>query len=155
MIIIGNLVEVFMEVKFYSIGSIDEKLLKFAVISTRYEDKWLLVRHKERSTWEIPGGHREEVESIYEAATRELFEETGAKEFDIEEVCEYSVTIENNTSYGRLFFAKVKELGELPHLEIAEIKLFEELPDNLTYPDIMPYLQQEIIRVRSLNEDRS
>ena len=38
--------------------------------------------HKERDTWESPGGHIDEGETPLEAAERELYEETGAIDFD-------------------------------------------------------------------------
>lgn len=66
------------KVSFKELGSIEDSKLKFVAIVTRYKDKWLYVKHKERTTWEIPGGHREENESISYAASRELFEEAGA-----------------------------------------------------------------------------
>jgi len=37
-------------------------------------------------------------------------------------------------SYGRLFFSEVTEIGALPMSEIIEVKLFDGLPENLTYP---------------------
>ena len=36
-----------------------DELMKFAVIMTRHNNQWLYCRHKERDTYEIPGGHRE------------------------------------------------------------------------------------------------
>ena len=41
------------------------------------------MRHKDRSTFEIPGGHIEDGEDYISCAKRELYEETGAKEFDL------------------------------------------------------------------------
>jgi 8-oxo-dGTP diphosphatase len=35
---------------------------------TKFNGQWLYVRHKERQTWEIPGGHREENENINDTA---------------------------------------------------------------------------------------
>ena len=46
-----------MEVKFYE--NINDELLKFAVIIAKHQDKWVFCKHKERDTYEIPGGHRE------------------------------------------------------------------------------------------------
>ncbi len=93
-----------MKIDFYNIGEIDDRNLKFAVIVSKFQDKWVFVRHRDRDTWEIPGGHRENGENIDETAKRELFEETGAEDFQIEPVCDYSVTRDSITTYGRLFF---------------------------------------------------
>ena len=42
------------EVKFYD--EIDDRLLKFAVILSKTEGKWVFCKHKERETYEVPGG---------------------------------------------------------------------------------------------------
>ena len=51
------------EVKFYD--SIDDKLLKFAVIISKTNGKWIFCKHRERDTYEVPGGHRESGEDIF------------------------------------------------------------------------------------------
>ncbi len=140
-----------LEVSFYKIGAIEDIQLKFAVIMARYKEKWIFVRHKKRSTWEIPGGHREENEDIHHTASRELIEETGAKLFSIVPIGIYSVDDGESESFGQLFYAEVESLEELPDFEIGEIKLFERMPEHLTYPLIQPYLFKwgEIIRLKS------
>lgn len=121
--------------------------LKFAVIAARMDGKWLLCRHKERATWEFPGGHREEGENIHDTARRELWEETGAHDFQLEPVSAYAVDTDGETSYGALFFAQVRELGERPaQFEIGENRLFDALPGELTYPEIIPALMDYIQR---------
>jgi 8-oxo-dGTP diphosphatase len=51
------------------------------------------------------------------------------------------VTKNEKTGYGRLYFAEVFELGPIPDIsEIAEITLSDNLPGNLTHPDIQPHL---------------
>ena len=135
-----------MEVKFYETGEVDDALLKFAVIVSRCRGKWIFCKHQERDTWEVPGGHREGNENILDTAKRELFEETGAKAFDLRPVCVYSVEA-GSESYGLLCFAEITELGELPGFEIEKIEFFAETPGNLTYPLIQPKLMERIERV--------
>ncbi|MDE7279093.1 MAG: NUDIX domain-containing protein, partial [Oscillospiraceae bacterium] len=83
-----------MKVKFYDTVSND--LLKFAVIIAKHNGKLVFCKHRQRDTLEIPGGHRENGENISDTARRELYEETGALDFNIKPVCVYSVTYENN-----------------------------------------------------------
>lgn len=45
------------DVKFYD--DVDDALLKFAVIISKAKGKWVFCKHKERDTYEVPGGHRE------------------------------------------------------------------------------------------------
>ena len=59
------------KVNFYD--SIDDSMLKFAVIIAKHNGKWVFCKHRERSTWEVPGGHREQGEDILETAKRELY----------------------------------------------------------------------------------
>jgi 8-oxo-dGTP diphosphatase len=129
-----------MKVSSYNIDNIEDSKFKFAVIAARYSGKWVFVRHKERTTWEIPGGHREEGENIKATAARELMEETGAKDFELYPVCIYSVDRDGVESFGQLFYADVRVLGVLPDLEIGEVQLFDDMPNNLTYPLIQPFL---------------
>ena len=42
-----------LEVKFYD--SVDDSLLKFAVIVSQSNGKWVFCKHKERDTYEVPG----------------------------------------------------------------------------------------------------
>lgn len=44
-----------MEVKFYD--TVNDELLKFAVIISQSNGKWVFCKHKERDTYEVPGGH--------------------------------------------------------------------------------------------------
>ena len=136
-----------MRVKFYNIA--DDEKLKFAVIVARSGGRWVFCRHKERSTLEIPGGHREPGETVAQTAERELREETGAEKFTLKRV--YSVTGRNRVNskgaetFGVLYFAEITSFGELKS-EIAEIVLLEELPERWTYPEIQPALIAEAKR---------
>ena len=119
---------------------INERLsLRYSVVVAKYGDKWVFCRHKDRNTYEIPGGHIEEGETPYDAARRELYEETGITDADIIPVCIYRV----NDS-GMLFYAKASKLGQLPDSEMAEVILTDNLPKELTYPMIQPYLFERV-----------
>ena len=134
------------KVNFHKFDDIDDSLLKFAVIVSRYNKKWLFCKHKDRNTWEIPGGHREKGEAILETAKRELYEETGAKTFSIKPVCVYAVKKKTKiASYGMLFFSDITELAGLPNMEIECIDFFEQIPQELTYPMIQPKLMEHIL----------
>ena len=132
-----------LEVKFYE--QVDDELLKFAVILSRTQGKWVFCKHRERTTYEIPGGHREPGETIRETAERELKEETGAVEFDMKTVGVYSVKTEENETFGMLFAAEIF-LFEDNHSEIESILITEDLVEQWTYPLIQPRLLEEAIR---------
>jgi 8-oxo-dGTP diphosphatase len=129
------------EVTFYDPQFVPDTFLTYSVISSRYIDKWIFVRHQKRQTFEIAGGHIEQGESSLEAAGRELMEETGAMSFTLECIATYSVKKDGETGWGRLYFAEVQELGPIPDIsEIAEIIFLDTIPENPTHPDIQPHL---------------
>lgn len=139
-----------MTVNFYE--TVEDERLRFAVILARHQGKWVFCKHRERSTYEFPGGHREKNESIAETARRELREETGALTFDLAPVCVYSVVGKNRVNetgeetFGMLYTADIHSFeGEL-HSEMEGVYLFDELPADWTYPLIQPLLLEEYLR---------
>lgn len=137
-----------LEVNFYD--EVADELLEFAVIIARTDGKWVFCKHKERDTYEVPGGHREIGETILETAKRELREETGAIDFQIKPICVYSVKgktkinkNDNDISYGKLFYADIISFEQELHSEIEKIRITEQLSDNWTYPLIQPKLMEE------------
>ena len=127
-----------LEIKFYE--EIEDKPLEFAIIVSKYKGKWVYCKHRERDTYEVPGGHREEGEDIIETAKRELYEETGARKFKLTRIGMYSVTEKGKERFGMLFFAEVYTFEHELHSEIENISLFDDFPENWTYPDIQPFL---------------
>ena len=109
----------------------------------------MFCKHRERDTYEIPGGHREPGEAIDDTAVRELQEETGAKDFIIKPVCVYSVTGKNRVNdtgeemYGMLYSADISGFEKELHSEMEKVCLFDELPEAWTYPLIQPKLIRE------------
>lgn len=133
------------QVHFCKLSEIPETLLRYVVILARYGNRWVMCKHKRRSTWEIPGGHIEEGEVASEAALRELKEETGALDAEVVPVTVYCVTINDIVTYGMVFWAEIREISALaPESEIGEIGLFDRLPSDLTYPDIQPLLYEHV-----------
>lgn len=129
-----------MKTKIFPVGELKE--YKYVVILSQYEGKILLSRHKDRETWETQGGHIEAGEIPIDAAKRELYEESGAVKYYIAPICDYWAGSDDETSgaNGMVFKATIHEFGELPDSEMAEVKQFDKLPENLTYPAITPVL---------------
>ena len=135
------------EVNFYD--EVDDSLLEFAVIISKSNGKWVFCKHKERDTFEVPGGHRETGEKIEDTAVRELKEETGAVDFNIKPVCVYPVKgktrVNENAakeSFGMLYAAEIFSFEEI-HSEIEKIVLSDDLIRQWTYPLIQPKLISE------------
>lgn len=115
---------------------------KYVVVLSCWQGRILLSRHRERTTWETQGGHIEPGETPLEAAKRELYEESGALKYAICPLCDYRAW-DDETGHGAngvVFEARIDELGPMPESEMAETRLFDALPDNLTYPEISPVL---------------
>jgi 8-oxo-dGTP diphosphatase len=139
-----------MKCSVYGFGKL--KNYKYVVTFARYKNKWIICKHKNRDTWETSGGHIEKGETSFEAAKRELYEETGSINFEIKPVCDYWACdepheTENITwANGQVFLAEVKEIGKIPeNSEMECIDFFNEFPQNLTYPDITYELLPQII----------
>lgn len=138
------------KVKFYD--TVDDSLLRFAVILSKHQGKWVFCKHRERNTYEVPGGHREEGETILDAAKRELREETGAVDFSIKPICVYSVKGKNRINedvetetFGMLYAADIFSFEEI-HSEIETIIFTDTLVEKWTYPLIQPKLFEEAKR---------
>lgn len=129
--------------KIYGLNEL--KHYKYVVVLSEYNGKVLLSRHKARATWETQGGHIEEGETPLAAAKRELYEESGAVAYDMEPVFDYwaGASYPEDGSGGMVFVARIHSLGALPESEMAEVRAFDALPDNLTYPAITPILFAE------------
>ena len=155
MVLEKNMQGSIVDVCFYD--EVSDSLLKYAVIVSRFQGQWLFCKHKNRSTYECPGGHREPGEDILATARRELYEETGARKYSLKPVCVYSVVrssakgADRNETFGLLCYAEIYELSELPaEFEMERITLFTELPDAWTYPEIQPRLMAKIMETVSL-----
>lgn len=133
------------KVNFYE--EVDDELLRFAVIIAKNAGKYIFCKHKGRNTLEVPGGHREPGEIILDTAKRELYEETGAIDYDIVPICVYSVIAKDNfdgqETFGMLYYADIKSFEKELHSEIEKIVITDEMPKEWTYPEIQPRLMEE------------
>jgi len=125
---------------------------KFTVICSNYNDKWIFSKHKQRDTWETQGGHIEPKETPLENAKRELFEKSGITDANLYPVCDYDGYTSEGSSNGIVYLAVVNKLGQLPESEMERIELFDEIPENFTYPNVTPKLIKEAkILLKKLN----
>ena len=136
-----------LKVSFYN--NIDDSLLKSAIIVSKSQVKWVFCKHKERCTYECPGGHREAGEDILSTAKRELYEETGAIEYSIKKICAFAISNDrmdedSTETFGMLYCADITKFEALPGYEMEKIELFYKLPDNWTYPEIQPKLLEKV-----------
>ena len=134
-----------LQINLHDLAAAKPEELTRVICVSRYNGKWVFCKHKQRDTWEIPGGHIEAGEDYETAAKRELFEETGATDVTVEPVCLYSIS-----SFGMLCFAEIKQLRDLPESEIEKIAFFDDLPQNLTYPDSHKMLFEKVKEYKNI-----
>ena len=136
--------------RIYEVGFL--KTYKYVVVLSTYGGKIMLSRHKQRTTWETQGGHVEPGETPLQAARRELYEESGATQYEICALCDYWAgdEITGKGATGMVFHAQIHELGSMPDSEMAEVRLFDGLPENLTYPAITPELYAYFVREQKI-----
>src|SRR5690625_4392979 len=84
---------------------------KHVLVICRYQDKWLLTRHKTRGL-EFPGGKVEEGETAEEAAIREVKEETGARIKNIYYIGQYFVDGKSGSIIKNVYYAEIDKLLE-------------------------------------------
>lgn len=111
------------------------------------EDKFLMVENDRFDHMYSVGGRIKFGETAEEAVVREVYEETGAVDFDMKPICVYSVIAEDNfdgeESFGMLYYADIKSFEKELHSEIERIMITDELPAAWTYPEIQPKLIEE------------
>ncbi len=92
-------------------------------------DDFVMVRHRRRA-WEMPGGRIEPGEGVDEAAAREFSEETGML---LEPVGHVELDDAGTVVVG---VVHTRCCRIHPSDEVAEVRLFSELPDRLSFPEV-------------------
>lgn len=98
----------------------------FAYAIAFQDGSFVMVRHRGRA-WEMPGGRLEPGETHEQAAVREFSEETGMA---LEPVG--SLDVEGGKVIVGLVHSRC--CAPAPSAEIAEVRLFTELPRELSFP---------------------
>lgn len=97
----------------------------------KYQQKWLLTKHKERGL-EFPGGKVEKGETAKQAAIREVKEETGAVVDKIYYIGQYFVSGKTENVIKNIYFASIQALKyQNTYYETEGPVLLAELPTNI------------------------
>ena len=123
----------------------NQQYYSFVVIAAQFEGMWIWVRKVGANTWELPTGHVEKDETPDVAARRELWEETGALDFSLVPITDFSIQHQGKTSYNRLFFADILKMDKLPRFEIEERIFTNEAPTRLTYGNVQLELIKKVV----------
>ncbi|MFC5471890.1 NUDIX domain-containing protein [Cohnella suwonensis] len=115
--------------RWYELNDVEHEPVKFAVVIAKFKNQFIIIYNKKRGGWEIPGGNRENGETLLHTASRELFEETGAVRFELIPFGIYQW----NESLEMVFFAEVHEIDNIPDFEIDEIKFEDALPEGMNF----------------------
>jgi len=97
------------------------------------DQKILLVRHTYKSNWHLPGGGIKRKETLYEAASRELYEETGVKVDKLTFGDVYTNFSEGRTDHVVVFWGNIVSLEFVKNHEIAEAVFFNinQIPNDI------------------------
>lgn len=107
-----------------------------ALLVPFYNGNLVMTYHPRRRGWEFPAGIREEGETILECATRETYEQTGAELSEIRPIGYYTVQRENEIFKYAIFVGKVEKFNPKPRWSETDlVKLFDRLPENISYDD--------------------
>ena len=79
---------------------------------------------------------------------RELWEESGADRIRSGFPVRLLSRNEHGWATGQVFVADVWRFEALPESEMAEIRFFDTLPENLTYPDLTPKFYEFALKKR-------
>ncbi|WP_240420801.1 NUDIX domain-containing protein [Paenibacillus periandrae] len=118
-----------------------------------YKGKLVLVKHHCRG-WELPGGNREEGESVTQTVIREMYEETGGELDSIERIGQYLIFEEARLVFVKnIYISKVSVLRELPSgFETNGVMLLDTIPKQLEFmndPTFSPLMKDNVFLIVS------
>lgn len=101
---------------------------KFVYVIAFEDDKFIMVRNRSRA-WEMPGGRLRKGETHEQAAVREFFEETG---MSLQIVGKVAMDMKGGKVFAGIVNSRI--LDRPSGSEIAEVREFSELPEELSFP---------------------
>ncbi|WP_053218822.1 RNA deprotection pyrophosphohydrolase [Virgibacillus senegalensis] len=123
---------------------------KHVWVICRYENHWLLTKHKERGI-EFPGGKVEEGETAEEAAVREVDEETGGVVDDLVYIGQYHVAGKGGTIIKNIYFATIEKVIEkTTYYETEGPVWLEKLPERLKINSEYSFMMKDQVLPHSL-----
>ncbi|MRG85218.1 RNA deprotection pyrophosphohydrolase [Salinibacillus xinjiangensis] len=123
---------------------------KHVWVITKYQDQWLLTKHKDRGM-EFPGGKVEIGETAEEAAKREVFEETGGIVSDLTYIGQYFVDGKGGEVIKNVYFGEVDELREqTSYHETLGPVLLDQLPKNIRESSMFSFMMKDGVLPNSL-----
>lgn len=125
---------------------------KHVWIICKYQDKWLLTKHKERGL-EFPGGKVEVGETAKQGAIREIKEETGGIIDQIHYVGQYFVAGKRDQVIKNVYFAEIKELKKQPtYFETDGPVLLMEIPQNVKHNKSFSFIMKDDVLFHSMQQ---
>jgi 8-oxo-dGTP diphosphatase len=133
---------------FHVLTEIDNLDIQYVSVFARKNQKWLICHERESGYWTCPGGKIEHGETPIQAASRELWEETGSVAVALTPLFIYCIKSDYGLSYGVQYFTLVESVSVLPKFEMDQIDFVIELPlDNFEYPMVHSSLEKEITKL--------
>ncbi|MFB1051420.1 RNA deprotection pyrophosphohydrolase [Paraliobacillus sp. JSM ZJ581] len=129
-----------------------EKHPKHVWVICRWENQWLLTKHKNRGL-EFPGGKVEEGETPEEAAIREVKEETGGLIKTLTYVGQYYVKGKTEHVAKNIYFAEISLLTKQSnYFETEGPVLLETLPEQIATNQMFSFIMKDQVLPCSLKQ---
>ena len=123
---------------------------KHVWVIARYEDKWLMTKHKSRGV-EFPGGKVEPGETADVAAIREVMEETGATVQHLHYIAQYHVAGKSDSIIKNVYFARIERMEEqVTYYETEGPRLFDNIPSNIKENDLFSFMMKDDVLTHCL-----
>ncbi|KGX86754.1 RNA deprotection pyrophosphohydrolase [Pontibacillus litoralis] len=128
---------------------------KHVWVICRYNDSWLLTKHKDRGL-EFPGGKVEDGETPEQAAVREVMEETGGVVEQLHYIGQYAVDGKGGSIIKNVYFTTINELITKEHyLETEGPVCLEHIPSTVKQDPCFSFMMKDDVLSYSLEYIRT